>query len=89
MAVDAQHPGNIGRDLLFQLDQCVRHLVEFGAAFGLEIGLAGVEEHLGLQHETVADHTHVRAVTEDLTKLAKEIGTVALQFVDTIRPEPD
>ena len=78
MAVDAQHPGNIGRDLLFQLEQRVRHLVEFGAAVRLEIGLAGVEEHLGLQHEAVADDANVRPVAEDFAQLAEEIRTVAL-----------
>ena len=89
MTVDAQNPGNIGRDLLFQLEQRVGHLVEFGATLGLEVGLAGIEKHLRLQHEAVADDAHVGAVAEDFAKLAEEIGAVAFQLVARDWPTPD
>jgi hypothetical protein len=34
MAVDPQHPGDFARNLLVEVDQRARELVEFGAAFG-------------------------------------------------------
>src|SRR5262245_22297137 len=49
MAVDTQYPGDLARYLLFELEQRAREPVELGPAFGLvERGLAGVEEHPGL-----------------------------------------
>ena len=84
MAVNAQHPGKIGGDLFFQLEQGVGDLVELGPAFRLEIRLAGIEEDLGLQDETVPDDTDVGAIAEDFTQLAEEIRAVALEFVDAL-----
>ena len=37
-----------------------------------------------MQHETVAHHTHVRTVAQDLTQLSEKIGTIALEFVDSL-----
>src|SRR5262249_41965908 len=84
MAVDPQNPRDVGWDLLFQLKQGVRYFVELGAALGFQVGPAGIEKYLGLQHKSVADNTHVRPVAEDLTKLAKEIRTIALELIDPI-----
>src|SRR5215468_9820808 len=84
VAVDPQNPGDVGWYLPFQLKQSIRHLVELGAALRLEIGLAGVKKHFGLQHKSIADHPDVGAVAEDLAKLAEEIRTVTFQLVHPI-----
>ena len=55
VAVDPQHPGDLARDLLVEIDQRGGELVEFGAAFGQQHRLAGVEEHFRLEHKAVAD----------------------------------
>src|SRR5262249_61005391 len=78
VTVDAQNPGKVGRYFLFQLNQCYGHLIKFDEALGLEVGPARVEEYLGLQHETVTHHAHVRTVAKNLTKLAEEIRAVTL-----------
>ena len=44
---------------LADADELVGDLVELGAAFRLQHGLANIEEHLRLQHEPVADHAKV------------------------------
>ena len=49
-------------------------LVEFGAPVRLEHGLAGIEEHLRLEHEAVADHADVGPVAEDLAQPSEEFG---------------
>ena len=56
-------------------------LVELGAAFRLEHRLSGVEEHLGLQHEAVADDADVRAVAENAAQPSEEVGAVARQLL--------
>ena len=43
MAVDPQYPGDFARDLLVEVDQRGRELVEFGAALRLQRGLADVD----------------------------------------------
>ena len=85
MAVDPQHPGDLGRDLLVEFGQCARNLVEFGAAFRQQHRLTGVEEHLGLEHETVADDADVRPVAENGAQAAEEFRTVARQFLHPLR----
>ena len=51
------------------------------AASGLQLGLAGAEEHLGLEHEAVADDADVRAVAEDLAQAAEEVRAVARELL--------
>src|SRR5205807_6846147 len=47
--------------------------------------LSGIEEHLGLEHETVADDANVRAVAQNGAQPAKEFRTVARQFLHPLR----
>ena len=70
---------------LVDVEQRRRDLVEFGAALGLEHRLAGVEEHLRLQHETVADDADIGAVAEDVAQPAEEVGAIARQFLHALR----
>ena len=81
VAVDAQHPGDVGRDLLVEVEQRAGELVELGAALRAEHRLAGVEEHFGLEHEAVADDADVRPVAEDLAQPAEEVGAIAREFL--------
>ena len=85
MAVDPQHPGDFARDLLVEIDQRGGELVEFGAAFGQQQRLAGIEEHFRLEHEAVADDADVRPVAEDGAQAAEEFRTVARQFLHPLR----
>ena len=59
--------------------------VEFGAAFRPQHRRAGIEEHLGLEHEAVADDADIRAVAEDFAQLAEEVRAVARQFLHALR----
>ena len=85
MPVDAQHPGDLARNLLVELGQRRRKLVEFGAAFRQQRRLAGVEEHFRREHEAVADDADVRTVAEDGAQAAEEFGAVARQFLHALR----
>ena len=56
-----------------------------GPASGFSDRGAGREQHLGLEHEPVADHADIRAVAEDLAEAAEEVGPVAGEFLDLLR----
>src|SRR5258707_11398653 len=81
MPVDAEHPGDFGRYLTFEIEQRDRELFEFAAALGVEDRGAGVEEHLGLEHEAVADDPDVGPCPQNLPQLAKKVGAIARQFL--------
>src|SRR5215470_952299 len=81
MPVNAEHPGDFARYLLFQIEERDRELVELAAALGVEDRGAGVEEQLGLEHEAVADDPDVRPCAENLPELAKKVRTIARQFL--------
>src|SRR5579859_1764849 len=85
MAVDPQHPRDIGRDLAVEVDQCGGDLVELVAALWQQYGLSGVEEYFGLEHEAIADDADVRPVAEDLPQAAKEFRAIARQLLDPLR----
>ena len=85
MAVDAQHPGDVGGNLPVEFDQHGRELVELGAAFGLEHRLAGIEEHFRLEHEAVADDADVRPLAEDRAQPPEKVRAVARQFLHALR----
>ena len=85
VAVDAQHPVDLRRNLLLQIEQRAGELVEFGAAFRPQHRGAAVEEDLRLEHEAVADDADVGAVAEDFAQLAEEIRPVARQFLHALR----
>ena len=55
------------------------------ARFRQQIGLAGVEEQFGLEHEAVADDADVRPVAENFAQAAEEVGAVARQFLHALR----
>ena len=79
-----KHPRNVGWDIRGDLFHRGRDLVEFGHALGFEIGLAGIEEHLGLEHEAVADDADIGAIAEDISQAAKEIGAIARKLLDLL-----
>ena len=43
--------------------------------------LAGREQHLGLEHEAVADDADVAAVLQQFAQAAEEVGAIALQLL--------
>src|SRR5215213_2302274 len=85
MAVDSQHPADFGRDFLAEIDQGSRQFVELGAAFGQQLRLPGIEKHLGLEYETIADDADIRAVAENGAQPAEEFRSVARQFLHPLR----
>ena len=85
VAVDAQHPGDIGRDFLAQFEDRGGDLVDFGARLRPQLGLADLEQQFGLQHEAVADNADVGTVAEDFAQAAEEVGAVFGQFLDLLR----
>ena len=67
MAVDPHHPGDVGRNLLFELDQGASAILSISTRpSGFSTACAGIEEHFRLEHEAVADDPHVRPGAEDL-----------------------
>ena len=52
---------------------------------GLDDVRAAGEQHLGLEHEPVADDPHVRAVAQGLAQLAEELRAVLRQLLDLAR----
>ena len=50
-------------------------------ALGIDDGLAGVEQHFGLEDEAVADDADVGAALEDFAQAAEEVGAVAAQVL--------
>ena len=77
MAVDPQHPGDLARDLLVEIDQRGCELVEFGLAFGQQQRLSGIEEYFRLEHEAVADNPHIRPVAENGAQPSEKFRAVA------------
>ena len=69
--------------LEFEQRRC--ELVEFGAAFGIEHRLPGIEQHFRLEHEAVADDADVGAIAENFAQPAEEVGAVARQFLHALR----
>ena len=53
-------------------------------ALGADLVRAGVEEHLRLEDEAVADDADVGPVAEDLAKPAEEVRPVARQFLHAL-----
>ena len=83
--VDAQHPGDVLRDLPVELDQRGCELVELGAPAGLHHGRARIEEHLGLKHEAVADDPDVGPIAQNRAQPAEEFRAEARQFLHALR----
>src|SRR5262249_46163541 len=82
MAVDAQHPGDLARNLLFEFEQRDGEPVEFGETLGLvERRPGGVEEHFRLEHEAIADDADVGSIAENHPQPPEEVGTVAREFL--------
>ena len=84
MAIDTQHPFDLRRDFLLQLDDSIGKL--FHLATGGIIYLFGAdrEQHFRLEHETIADDTDVFAGGQDFTQAAEEIGTVAVELLHAL-----
>jgi hypothetical protein len=82
VAVDLQDPRQIARDLVGNCAQAVGQLAQLVPAARLDVGRAGREQDLGLEHEAVADHPHVGALAEQLPQPAEELGAEAAQLLD-------
>ena len=84
VAVDAQHPVDLRRNFLLQLDQRLRQLRHLGAAGIVDVRRTDRKQHLGLEDEAVADDADVFAVGKDFAQPPEEIGAVAVEFLDTL-----
>ncbi len=81
MAVDPEDPIELGGNLARELQECARQPRQLGLALFAQLGRSGFEQHLGLEHEAVADDADVRVLAEDLAQAAEELGAVARQFL--------
>src|SRR5215467_3929848 len=77
VSVHAQHPGDFWRNLLFEIKERDRELVELIAALLVQNRRSGVEEQLGLENEPIAYHPYVRPRSKNLPQLA-EISDASL-----------
>ena len=84
MAIDAQHPGDVGRNFGLELLQRIGQLQHFGLAFGVQRRLALGEQHLCLEHEAVAHHQDVGALRQDLAQPAEEFRAIARQLLHAL-----
>ena len=80
MAVDLQHPGQVGGHGGGDLLERAGELVELLAAGVADRVGGAVEQHLAGEHEAVADNLHVVALAQHLAQAAEEFGAVARQF---------
>src|SRR3954467_4819571 len=85
MTIDAHYPGDLTGNLAFELHQRAGKGVKLGAPFRPQHGLAGIEEHFGLEHEAVADDAYVGPVAENGAQAPEEIGAIARQFLYPLR----
>ncbi len=85
MPINAQHPGDLARNLFFQFEQRRRKLVEFGKTFRAQGRGSRVKEDLGLEHEAVADHADFGAVAEDRIQAPEEFRAVTREFLHALR----
>src|SRR6476661_1124104 len=82
MAIDAQHPGDLARYLLFQFKQRAGERVELGATLGLvEGGFAGIEKYFRLEYEAVPDDADIGPVAENRTQPSEEVGPIPRQLL--------
>src|SRR5215470_8018936 len=79
--IDAEYPGDFGRDLLFEIEERDRELIKLAAALSIQNRRTGVEEQLRLEHETIAHHPDVRPRSENFSQLAEEVGAIARQLL--------
>ena len=86
VAVDAQHPGDVGRNLLVEVDERRRRCGRARRdASGRIVAWPALEQHLGLEHEAVADDADVGPVAEDLAQPPEEIRAVAGELLHPLR----
>ena len=67
-----------------QFDDGGSELIDGGEALDVMVAWPGGEQHLGFEHEAVADDADVLAVTQQLAQAAEKVGAVALQFLDLL-----
>ena len=85
MTVDAQHPIDLGGNLLCEIEQRRRELAHLRLPGLVEIAAARGEQHFRLEDEAVADDADVFPVGKDLTQAPEEIGTVAVELLHALR----
>ena len=85
MAIHAQHPVDLRRNLLGEIEQRDSQLLHLRLPFRVEFVAAGGEEHFGLEDEPVADDADVFAVRQDFAQPPEEIGAITVQFLHPLR----
>ena len=85
MAVDPEDPVDVLGDFPADLGQGGGELGDLRFALGVELGGPGCEQHLGLEHEPVADDADARVIAEDLAQPAEELRTILRQLLDPRR----
>ena len=76
-----QDPVDVRRDLRGDLLQRIGHAGDLGTAGRAEVGGSDGEQHLGGEDEAVANDTDFRVVSKHFPQAAKELGTVAGEFL--------
>ena len=85
MAIDPQHPGDVGGNFALELPEGLGKLVHFDEPGRIDVGRALGEQHFRLEDEAVADHQDVGALAEDLAQAPEEFRAVARQLLDALR----
>ena len=88
MAVDADHPWDIRRNLLSSSTRAQAMRSISPEPPGRRKAWPGREQHLGLEHEAVADDAHVGTGAEDLPQAPEEVGAVARRVPAPAGPAP-
>src|SRR5688572_29379714 len=85
MAVDAQHPFDLGRDLLLKRAERFRQLVELLKTRRRDRRRADIEEDLRREDEAVALDADVGTVGENFAQAPEEVRAIARQFLHALR----
>ncbi len=84
VAIDAQQPVDVGRDLGRDILQRRGEGGELLLAFVADIGGGGGEQDFGLEDEAVAHDLHIAAVAQHFPQLAEELRAVAGKLGDLV-----
>ena len=81
VAVDAQHPVDVGRDQLDHFQQGLGQIGELRLALVVDVGRARGEQQFRLEHEAVALDPDARLVADDLAQPAEEFRARAVELL--------
>ncbi len=85
VAIDLECPIDFRGNGSFEFDDRVGKVIEGSKAVDVHVGGARGEEHFGLEDEPVAFDADVLAPLQEFAQPAKEVGAIALQFLDLAR----